>query len=222
MSERDKRPASEGSAGSQVRNPVDPARSGELNRLIIVGLVLMPIAMAATCVIAEIRELPWWCRIRAGLGSTAMQYKMGRICADAEDNRGAEEWLRRAAENGSVEAQYELAMRFAKDEVERLTLLKLAAGNDYAEAQYELGTKYFQVGPEHYAAAVEWYQMAAAQGLPKAQHALAGCLLRGDGVPADRNKAKELYQQAAAQGYGPSEARLEELAEEEKKKASGK
>lgn len=195
-------------------------RDGELKRLVIVGLVLIPITMVVTCVIAEIRELPWWCRIRAGLGSTDMQYKMGRICIDMEDNKGAERWFRRAAENGSVDAQYELAMRFAKDEEERLTLLKLAANNANAEAQYELAARCFQVGPEHYEEAVDWYQQAADLGLPKAQHALAGCLLRGDGVTADRNKAKELYKQAAAQGYGPSEARLEELAEEEKKAAA--
>lgn len=222
MSELEKTSAAEGVADPGEKTDVEPTRGNSgLKRLIVVGLVLVPIAMATTCVIAEIRELPWWCRLRAELGSAEMQYKMGNICADgdAEEQKDADGWFRKAAENGSVKAQYALAMR-TRSEEERIVLLKKAAGNGSSEAQYELGAIYFRIG--HYAEAVECYRKAADGGLPKARHALAGCLLRGCGVARDRDKAKELYRQAAEQGYGPSEAQLEELADEEKKAGKGK
>ena len=191
-------------------------RKGGLRRLLITGAVLVPIAIAATCIISEVRELPWWYTVRAWLGSTEIQYKLGKIYASgesADDLNKAEKWLRKAAENGSVEAQYELAKNFVKDDEEKITLLRMAAENDYAKAQYELGLMNFRV--EHYETAVEWYQKAAAQGLREAQHSLAGCLLRGDGIAKDRKKAVELYRKAAEQEYGPAIAQLEQLGEPE-------
>ena len=216
MSELEKQPATEVSVDPEEKGNADPARgNGGLKRLIVIGLVLVPIAVAATCVIAEIRELPWWCCLRANLGSSEMQYKMGTICSegDQKEQKSADEWFRKAAKNGNVKAQYTLAMRTTNEE-ERIALLKAAADQGSVEAQYELGAAYFRGG--HYAEAVEYYRKAADTEMPKAQHALAGCLARGDGVAKDTGKAKELYRKAAAQGYGPSEARLEELEAEEK------
>ena len=216
MSELEKQPAAEENAGGEKKSA-----SGGVKRLIVIGLVLVPIAAVVTCVTAEIRELPWWCRFRAELGSAEMQCKMGVICSEGEpdEQKLADGWFRKAAKNGSVRAQYEMALR-TKDEKERAEMFKAAADKGHAEAQYEMGVSFFR--GEKYAEAVEYFRKAADQGLPKAMHSLAGCLMRGEGVPKDVAKAKELYQKAAAKGYGPSEARLEELADEEKKAAGRK
>ena len=218
MSEQKNSPATEDAAGTGVKKR---AANGGVRRLIVIGLVLVPIAAAATCIIAEIRELPWWCRFRAELGSADMQYKMGVICTDgtAEEQKLADEWFRKAAKNGSVRAQYDLAMR-TRDSNERAAMLKAAAEQGSADAQYELGASCFR--GEKYVEAVGYYRKAADQGLPKAMHALAGCLLRGEGVAKDVDQAKELYRKAAAKGYGPSEAQLEDLANGEKKAPGSK
>jgi len=211
---------------SATEEIVDPGEkkstaNGGVRRLIVIGLVLVPIAVAVTCITAEIRELPWWCRFRAELGSADMQCKMGVICTDGgpEEQKLADEWFRKAAKNGSVRAQYALAVR-TKDAKERAAMLKAAAEKGNADAQYEWGLSCFR--DEKYAEAVEYYRKAADQGLTKAMHALAGCLLRGEGVAKDVDKAKELYRKAAAKGYGPSEARLEDLVNEEKKASESK
>jgi len=48
--------------------------------------------------------------------------------------------------------------------------------------------------------AVEWFQKAAEQGMPKAQFRLGMMYAQGRGVPQDRAKADEWYKKAADQG----------------------
>ena len=58
--------------------------------------------------------------------------------------------------------------------------------------------------PEPAAKHVAWYVRAAELGNTRAQMALAGLYLRGDGIKQDRSKAADIYRRAAVDGNDPS------------------
>ena len=58
------------------------------------------------------------------------------------------------------------------------------------------------------AKAVEWYQKAAAQGVPPAQYGLGKAYYYGDGVAKDAAKAVEWWQKAAAHGQAEAQFNL--------------
>lgn len=84
------------------------------------------------------------------------------------------------------------------------------------KAQYFLGLMYDQglegVEPQPGRAA-DWYERAAVQGHPQAQHRLAVLLQTGRGVPRDLERAAELYRQAASQGVLESQFNLAQMME---------
>lgn len=110
-----------------------------------------------------------------------------------------------AAQNGDVEAQYELSVLYSQgkdglerdwDEAEKWRLKAAEAG--HAEAQYEIGSSYaYKAGtekkPELYAEAVIWYEKAAAQGNFNAQYHLARMYEQGTQIPQNLLKAFEYY-----------------------------
>ena len=55
---------------------------------------------------------------------------------------------------------------------------------------------------------MRWYRIAAAQGNPTAQHALATAYAAGAGVKQDYAEAARLYRQAAEQGFAPAQTAL--------------
>jgi localization factor PodJL len=71
-----------------------------------------------------------------------------------------------------------------------------------ARAQFALAVEYTEgrLMPRDLAAAAQWYQKAAAQGLAPAQYRLASFYEKGLGVDRDVTKAQSLYQKAAEQG----------------------
>jgi len=73
-----------------------------------------------------------------------------------------------------------------------------AAYAGYAEAQYELGVHYafYKI----YDIAVDYYKMAADQGLAEAQNKLGVCYQNGKGVNKDLKKATKYFKLAAEQG----------------------
>ncbi|NJL22992.1 MAG: sel1 repeat family protein [Leptolyngbyaceae cyanobacterium SM1_3_5] len=85
-----------------------------------------------------------------------------------------------------------------------LPLLLPLAEQGYAEAQcmvgviYQLGLGGVLVDP---AIALHWYAQSAASGYGVASNNLAGMYLAGVGVPADRQRAQRLYEQARSQGF---------------------
>lgn len=87
--------------------------------------------------------------------------------------------------------------------------VKAALGNP--EAQSHLGFLFIR-GEEGVdrdpAAAVEWFERAAAQGVAEAQFNLALILARGDGVPPDAARAFAWCRLAAEQGHAAAQDRL--------------
>ncbi|MBO0711663.1 MAG: sel1 repeat family protein [Acetobacteraceae bacterium] len=71
-----------------------------------------------------------------------------------------------------------------------------------------------------YAAALYWYERAAALGNPAAMFAAGQFYDTGRGVAPDRARAVEYYQRAAARGFGPAEYRLAVLTEKSDRAAS--
>ncbi len=102
---------------------------------------------------------------------------------------------------GSSHNDYEsLEDVVAREESEKIESLTKIANQGGAEAQYKLGAclhdGYFQYFDE----AVEWFRKAAKQGHAEAQYSLGLCYEKGEGVPQDKQKARELYISSAKQG----------------------
>ena len=96
-------------------------------------------------------------------------------------------WLLRAAESGSIQAQYD-------------------AGASLATGLWgERGV------PQNLAAAVAWYRRAAEAGHAEAQFNLASMLLEGEGCERDLPLAREWLRRSVAGGYEYAEVLLAHL-----------
>ena len=82
-------------------------------------------------------------------------------------------------------------------------MLRKAADNGSADAQYDYGLCFFNGNgvDENHAEAVTWFRKAAFQGLPEAQYTIGLCYEQGYGVEPSGEYAVEWYMLAAAQGY---------------------
>lgn len=95
-----------------------------------------------------------------------------------------------------------------------LPVVQSSADGGNALAQYELGFRYMvgkggRGGNEtNFVEAAAWLQMAADQGLPIAQHNLAGLYYSGFGTPRDYSEAIKWYKKAAVQGFSPAQSFL--------------
>jgi len=106
-----------------------------------------------------------------------------------------------------------IAARERKDYAEGFEFLRKASEQGHLNAQYKLGVCYYygEGVPVDYAKAVKWYQKAAEQGHARAQCELGYCYQNGNGVPKDYKKAEELYKKAAEQGDIQAEELLNPL-----------
>lgn len=127
------------------------------------------------------------------------------------------DWFERAAGQGNSDAQYSLGVRYMlgqgtpQNYARALDWFQKAAaqGNPYAENQ--LGFMYASGRngvARDYPSSIHWYQKAADQGLASAQYNLGLMYANGIGTPADPVKAKQLFQAAAASGFGPARKAL--------------
>jgi hypothetical protein len=78
--------------------------------------------------------------------------------------------------------------------------IESAARYGLAEAQLRLGQLRLDGRPPDPAAALGWFERAAAQGLPEAMNMVGRCLENGWGGPADLPGAAAWYRRAAAAG----------------------
>jgi len=108
------------------------------------------------------------------------------------------------AERGDVQAQNELAIRYAvgdgviSDANEAVRWFKIAAHRGFAKAQSNLGLAFltgYGIKADQQKA-VEWWLLAAKQGEPNAQFNLGVSYTYGCGVVRDRSIAIEWYQKA--------------------------
>jgi uncharacterized protein len=115
--------------------------------------------------------------------------------------------LRRAAEQGDAQSQYELGYRYysgkgvAKDPEKAARWWRDAAEQGSVSAQRFLGLMYDQGKdvPQDYKEAVRWYRLAADQGDAPAQGLLGSLYMLGQGVPQDYKEALHWYRLAANQ-----------------------
>ena len=134
----------------------------------------------------------------------------------AQESDDAVASLRVAAEQGDVDAQYNLGARYANGEgisqnfTEAVRWFRMAAEQGHAEAQYNLGVMYDegQGVAQNYEEAVRWYRMAAEQGHAYAQHNLGFMYANGQGVAQDFEEAVQWYQAAAEQGDAGAQLNL--------------
>ena len=121
------------------------------------------------------------------------------------------EKIRKEAENGDIEAQYQLAEYYYNgysdadiryDYVEAVKWYLRAAEHDNISSQYKLGNCY-KLGngvSKNCDEAARWYRIAADRGNSDAQYELANCYLQGIGVKQDYNEAFMLYRKSAESG----------------------
>ena len=124
--------------------------------------------------------------------------------------------VRQPAEQGDVEAQYNLGVLYGMgrgvplDDAEAARWYRLAADQGHARAQFSLGASYdFGRGvSEDEDEAVRWYRLAADQGEAAAQHNLGFMYAEGRGVVEDADEAVRWYRLAAAQGVTSTQHNL--------------
>lgn len=125
-----------------------------------------------------------------------------------EDSDKATEWLRKAAEQGSADAQFELANHYhsgysvGKNPSEAYNWYMKAARQGHVEAQDFVGWCYetgFGVD-EDADSAFLWYQRAAERGWASAQCSLGRLYANGEGAEEDAEEAVKWYRKAAEQG----------------------
>jgi hypothetical protein len=123
-----------------------------------------------------------------------------------EDAKEAARWFTLAADKGSQEALFSLAMILLDgslgtvDRDRGLPLLERSARSGNASAQYNLALILANDATPNWNAAAEWFAKAAAQGLPEAQYNLGLLYAEGKGVERNLVTAGEWYAKAAVQG----------------------
>src|SRR5579863_5536289 len=109
---------------------------------------------------------------RAAAGDADSQCGLGKQYEFAlgvpEDDKQAEFWLQKSAEQGHILAQVELGVVFDKtqDYAQALIWYRRAAEQGHARAEYNLGLAYQngEAVPKDLDQAVDWYRKAADQG----------------------------------------------------------
>jgi TPR repeat protein len=146
-------------------------------------------------------------------GEPESQSRLGSIYFTGElgvlkDRQKANEWFRKAADQGDAGAQcvlgsnYDYGEGVEKDPKEAVKWYSKAAEQGFAIAQYNLGVHYNdgngvkKDNPE----AVNWYRKAAQQGLASAQFNLGSCYFNGEGIGKDDTEAAKWFLKAAEQG----------------------
>ena len=118
--------------------------------------------------------------------------------------------LRKAAEQGSAAAQYDLGRKFEEgflvpqDDEEAVRWYWLAAEQGHVGGQLRLGFKYALgegVWRKDDREAVKWWRKAAEQGDRSAQYLLGRMYYTGRGVPQNEKRAVRWYRLAAEQGH---------------------
>ena len=128
--------------------------------------------------------------------------------AVAADPATGVDWLRKAAEAGLAQAQYNLGLLYESGigVTRSLTAAtewwEKAAEQGHVDAQVQVGTQYFlgRGAPKDWTLAAKWYEAAAENGDVGAQYLIASFYEHGDGVAQDLKRALVWYLQAARQG----------------------
>ena len=151
------------------------------------------------------RLIPLMLACLAGCNSLPDMNKAA-ACYKEKDYRCAFSEYSKAAEQGDLSAlsnlglMYEKGYGVKKDYAEALERYFAAAKQGYVSGQVRLAALY-EVRYGEYLKAVEWYRKAVEQDNAEAQYRLGEMYLSSRGVVKDNEKARELIQKAAEQGY---------------------
>ena len=156
---------------------------------------------------------------RAEQGNPWDQFNLGLKYAKGEgvpqSDTEAAKWYKRAADQGVVEAQYNLGLMHYQSQDFTLAMkwLKAAGERDTAGAQYLVGTMYYKGSgcKQDHSKAASWFEKAADLGHAKAQYNLGVMYAKGQGVPQSKLGARKWYKRAADQGFEEAEKALERL-----------
>ena len=157
---------------------------------------------------------------RAQAGDASAEYQVGWAYEIGDgvlkDFTQSSIWFRKAAEQGSVDAQALLCAHYVdgsgvpKDSVQAAIWCRKAAEQGDAFGQFDLGSAY-ETGdgvPQDYALAASWYLKAANQGYADAQFNLGRHYFLGSGVRKDYGEAYFWFSlSAAGTSYEDAEAR---------------
>lgn len=140
------------------------------------------------------------------------QWKANRIQLEIEGSAERIDLNRTSADDLADALAAVKAGAFAK----ALPLLRRAADAGSAEAQFETGLRYDlgEGVPLDYKQAMQWYEKSAAQGHAPAQHNIGVLYEQGQGVDKDPKRAATWYEKAAAQGLASSQAMLGSMYED--------
>lgn len=129
--------------------------------------------------------------------------------------------LKARAENGDIEAQYDLGMIYERgghlrNYAEALKWYKKAAEQEHPQAQTNLGAMYYssQSVEQDYTKAYKWTRKAAEQGDAIAQLNLGVMYFKGEGVSQDYVWAYTWVSLAAVGGESTSQNHLEKFKKE--------
>ncbi|MCI5901611.1 MAG: serine/threonine-protein kinase [Blautia sp.] len=149
-------------------------------------------------------------------------YELGCEYYEREDYQKAYKLLKKAADTGNTEAQYQLGNCFYEGTgVEQNTetaieLYEEAADAGNADAQKSLSAAYYSLGQTYYGEsdykeAVKWYEKASDAGNVDAQYQLGNCYCEGTGVEQNTEIAIEWYEKAADEGNEDARNSLSEI-----------
>jgi hypothetical protein len=172
--------------------------------------------MATAAVAGALDKLPFSKKLKlAKVGDEEAQLSVGLAYDTGKDVKpdktAAVVWYRRAAEQGSTEAQFRLARIMqegakgveAKPEVAAKLYLNAAKqGHVAAQNWYGYCLQHGLGVTANEAEAVTWYRKAADAGMAAAQNNLGLMYLNGKGVAQDKAQAFAAFSKAAAQGDG--------------------
>jgi TPR repeat protein len=131
-------------------------------------------------------------------GVMARCYKSGFGC-EADEERSLE-LARESSRKGSRYGQYELGDWYEEraDYIRAAAQYRLAAAQNLDWAQLSLGIVHWRISD--YAAALRWFQLAAAQGHYVAMSWVASFYEKGHGVPENKAEAIRWYKRAQEAG----------------------
>lgn len=125
----------------------------------------------------------------------------------------AAKYFKLAADQGNVEAQYQLGLMYERKYLYQIgaltppeyTYLKLAADQGHTKAQYQLGEMFRKLGSPQ---AVEYFKLAANGGDAKALYRLGVMYSLGNGVEQDNQQAVKYLELASDQGNAKAQCQL--------------
>ncbi len=125
-------------------------------------------------------------------------------------------WYRKAAEQGHLRAQSDLALccingiGLEKNVDEAIKWFRKSAEQGFADAQFFLGISY-EAGNgvnKDMKEALKWYRKAAEQGFARAQFVLSLCYANGNGIVQDLQESFKWLQKSADQGFADAQCNM--------------